>query len=1273
MHFGGFEIGQTLRQTFVVTNVGPVARRVIVAPPTTAHFELRSRRPRGLLAPGMSDTVTVSFTPNELRYYYDCVRVKAEGDRKGSSKGGSNDEGAGSNTSGTSNNLLLPIHAYPVMNEVAFPSVVDFGLRAAGETHRRTIAMTCKTPIAFEFELALTTESGAFDVRPRRGIVPANGAAEIEITYAPTKLQTTVTDVVVKVSQFGFEPMRCSLRGTGFPSAARRDDARRPPFFEDRGAKKTRGGTLLHASDVGLQAEGFVAGNTQRPEQRQRPEPPPGHRPFEGTGGGGAEGFRLYASGSDPKALAATYNARGAEASGVGVAARTRKASGALGGGAGGGDAYTEYVRRAVRSAANDSRVGGSNPPRGRGGVAAELSAMFELKASGKDALEAGFGDDIGGARAMASKGPRARRFEGARRAAGKKGAESKARRLSSRGGVVAAPDSSSDDDSRSGEQQRRSSSAERFVDGVHVPRRLRGGADVNYVLNQREGKMRAEDLRRAVAEKEATEDASLSLRRSADLASDAVDAARQRARERRLADALAIAKGELRLWGPDSRDSGDAKPGEETNPHEEEKEEEIDDGDAAAADLGAAASSSSSPGWARLRGALGGDPTGFSAGFGVDHHTRSENVAMAAVEDPTLDRRVADLVFDREWERQKDWERRKAWQNVGAAVGREPLGAEERAAVAKRREARANAVAALETAAVMERLAAGRGAEKGASYFVDEEEENFKAEEKAAEKAEKAEKAAAEEEGVEGGDARARAEETPASKSKASSRREDPLLPRFDLDAADSWSLRAEALDRFAQAGRRVVVRNRAEKRLRGIRALLANVGDASKASAYVAKDILLSGKGGGGKKDDHSALEAVRGRAKLANARVYGSTRRTPLFPVARGSAFRDRGLVHVDPDPRANYSPWESAEPTPLIEPLRVNLTLAHTKEDAAFRWPALDGDGQPPDADQFPPSELLVGAEEELGGWRGDHRLPLGPQAYPELFALEPGSLAAAQKRAEKRCVEKLRKEGLVTRVWPHEQTLHHPPVPVWGGDLFRSIRPGVYGMPKTGPSLSREDAGERHASNAMIAHACAIGGATLASAYLPRRERGWGSAVRAPEPLKGPDPKHLLGDADGEGFGGTGAEVPPPARAPTMEYVRANFVIPRGPEEEEPTPAAAAAGGTDGNADAGEGEEPAESADGASRLTDEGVTGVSGEGGEANAAKAGGDANAEAAAAAKKEDAKRSTRLPTTARALAEARMEAEARAKREALAERTRRRAESFAAKIKHPKLKFEL
>jgi hypothetical protein len=50
----------------------------------------------GLMAPGMSEVITIEFCPTEVRYFYDCVRIHNE------------DE-----------NLLVPIHAYPVMNEVA--------------------------------------------------------------------------------------------------------------------------------------------------------------------------------------------------------------------------------------------------------------------------------------------------------------------------------------------------------------------------------------------------------------------------------------------------------------------------------------------------------------------------------------------------------------------------------------------------------------------------------------------------------------------------------------------------------------------------------------------------------------------------------------------------------------------------------------------------------------------------------------------------------------------------------------------------------------------------------------------------------------------------------------------------------------------------------------------------------------------------------------------------------------------------------------------------
>ena len=64
------------------------------------------------------------------RYYYDCVRLHSEKE-----------------------NLLVPIHAYPVMNEVVFPRRIDFGVCPLSETATRTVVLRCKVPIQFEYEL----------------------------------------------------------------------------------------------------------------------------------------------------------------------------------------------------------------------------------------------------------------------------------------------------------------------------------------------------------------------------------------------------------------------------------------------------------------------------------------------------------------------------------------------------------------------------------------------------------------------------------------------------------------------------------------------------------------------------------------------------------------------------------------------------------------------------------------------------------------------------------------------------------------------------------------------------------------------------------------------------------------------------------------------------------------------------------------------------------------------------------------------------------------
>ena len=110
---------------------------------------------------------------------------------------------------------------------------------------------------------------------------------------------------------------------------------------------------------------------------------------------------------------------------------------------------------------------------------------------------------------------------------------------------------------------------------------------------------------------------------------------------------------------------------------------------------------------------------------------------------------------------------------------------------------------------------------------------------------------------------------------------------PTFNVHAADTWETRREALDRFTQAGRRVILRNRAERRLRGIRTLMASVGEKSRASAYVARDLL--GASGG------SNDAEVREPARMTPARVYdfflsrrsaslGSARANPWTSPAR-----------------------------------------------------------------------------------------------------------------------------------------------------------------------------------------------------------------------------------------------------------------------------------------------------------------------------------------------------------------------------------------------------
>ncbi len=52
----------------------------------------------------MSQKILVKFKPTEYKYYYGCIRIHSNAD-----------------------DLLIPIHAYPVMNKINFPRNLAFG------------------------------------------------------------------------------------------------------------------------------------------------------------------------------------------------------------------------------------------------------------------------------------------------------------------------------------------------------------------------------------------------------------------------------------------------------------------------------------------------------------------------------------------------------------------------------------------------------------------------------------------------------------------------------------------------------------------------------------------------------------------------------------------------------------------------------------------------------------------------------------------------------------------------------------------------------------------------------------------------------------------------------------------------------------------------------------------------------------------------------------------------------------------------------------------
>ncbi|KAG2423826.1 hypothetical protein HXX76_014986 [Chlamydomonas incerta] len=316
LNFGGYELGKVYSQVLRIRNVRASGTRFHIIPPSTPFFKATCPAKKGLLAPGMTEEVTVEFCPTQYRYYYDCVRVHCEEE-----------------------NMLIPLHAYPVANETLFPTRVDFGRVALGQQVVRRHTLQCKVPVDFEYEIVEVKPNPAFRVEPARGVVPGKGTVDVELWFCPLALTTEEAVIEVRISEFNSKPVQCRLTGSAFPGAAR-----------DKALAATTAATTAAAAQLAA-----TLGRGERPAVAAATA-------NGKLGGGATAGLK----GTDLATMEALEGGLTMKLAAKGLP--VNPGGGTLRGGAGNGDAYTVAVmtHRAEAAGGRDCRVDGpirSKPP----------------------------------------------------------------------------------------------------------------------------------------------------------------------------------------------------------------------------------------------------------------------------------------------------------------------------------------------------------------------------------------------------------------------------------------------------------------------------------------------------------------------------------------------------------------------------------------------------------------------------------------------------------------------------------------------------------------------------------------------------------------------------------------------------------------------------------------------------------------------------------------------------------------------------------------------
>ncbi|XP_044044430.1 cilia- and flagella-associated protein 221 isoform X2 [Siniperca chuatsi] len=197
LHFSGFELGKDYIKILKLINISSEVMNIHIIPTQTKHFQTTYTKKYRLI-PGLAYTLRVRFCPDEWRYFYDCVRVHCKGEE----------------------NLLIPVHAYPVIDDLHIPPHIDLSSVPLGQSVCHAIPLRCSCPIDFEFQVCVIQPHEAFSIHPLTGVIPANGEVKIIVTFRPFQYETSQVTIQLIISQFNTKPYLCTITGSSAPHLA---------------------------------------------------------------------------------------------------------------------------------------------------------------------------------------------------------------------------------------------------------------------------------------------------------------------------------------------------------------------------------------------------------------------------------------------------------------------------------------------------------------------------------------------------------------------------------------------------------------------------------------------------------------------------------------------------------------------------------------------------------------------------------------------------------------------------------------------------------------------------------------------------------------------------------------------------------------------------------------------------------------------------------------------------------------------------------------------